>query len=232
MRESWCTCVPDSSLGKSSFPKDYTPWIDTMWNMHTVYNPFIKSDLSELIFKSWHQYYRSWRDLWSEHFKKKRESSWATAHTEYWATWKTELLLFGANFRTHWCILWLWCLTLFQESAWNGRGMPEPAREREISCSLTIFGLQSGSFLHSFCLSDMRGSMNINHCFYHLLWKGSLCVWMAGKPQTCFSLCGITMSRKHFSRKEKRGDLFEHKSRCVEGKLGCTGWIICPFRFV
>lgn len=104
------------------------------------------------------------------------------------------------------------------------KGMPEPAREQGDKLPFDYFWTAvrflSAQFLPLF---NMRGSMNINHCFYHLLWKGSLCVWMAWKPQTCFSLCGITMSRKHFSPKESGGVVLTWKSDCVEGKLGSSG---------
>lgn len=109
------------------------------------------------------------------------------------------------------------------------KGMPEPpAREQGDKLPSDYFWTAvrflSAQFLPLF---DMRGSMNINHCFYHLLWKGSLCVWMAWKPQTCFSLCGITMSRKHFSQKESGGVVWTWKTDCVEGKLGYSGeWFV------
>lgn len=161
-------------------------------------------------------------------------ASQGTADTEYWATRKTELLLFNANFFLHisLCIM-AGVSDLISRKCLKWKGMPEPAREQRDKLPSDYFWTAvrflSAQFLPLF---NMRGSMNINHCFYHLLWKGSLCVWMAWKPQTCFSLCGITMSRKHFSQKERGGGCLNMKKRLCGRETGLLRQIICPFRVV
>lgn len=142
--------------------------------------------------------------------KRESRSSWQRilSHKENRAA--TFLCLF---FYTYRCILWPGCLILFQESAWNGREcLPE---NREISCRLTIFGLQSGSFPHSFCLS--------------LTWEG---VWILiiafiicyGKVPSVFEwheshkpvfLSAVLPWVGNISHRKRVGELFEHEKATV-----------------
>lgn len=152
-------------------------------------------------------------------------ASQGTADTEYWATRKTELLLFNANFfYTYRCVLWLGCLTLFQESAWNGRECLSLPENSETSCRRTIFGLQSGSFPHSFCLSSTWEAVWILIIAFIICYGKvpSVFEWHEShKPVFLSAVLPWVGNISH--RKRGGGVVWTWKSDCVEGKLGYSG---------
>lgn len=136
-------------------------------------------------------------------------------------------------FYTYRCVLWLGCLTLFQESAWNGRECLSLPENREISCRQTIFGLQSGSFLHGFCLSSTWEGVWILIIAFIICYGKVPSVCLNGmKATNLFFSLRYYHESKTFLTEREWGSCLNIKKRLCGRETGLLKQIICPFRVV